>query len=123
MDFDPAGNLYIVSESNERLMVYSLPNQNNVYTTRIPLRNKEVIDAVENVSGVNVFVYPNPATDYLHIDGNITAYQLYSLNGTMLRSEKVSGSTVLNVAGLAEGTYIVRTEDAGGAQVFSFIKQ
>ena len=123
MDFDPAGNLYIVSESNERLMVYSLPNQNNVYTTRIPLRNKEVIDAVENVSGVNVFVYPNPATDYLHIDGNITAYQLYSLNGTMLRSEKVSGSTVLNVAGLAEGTYIVRTEDAGGAQVFSFVKK
>lgn len=123
MDFDPAGNLYIVSNSNERLMVYAMPTLNNVCTTRIPLKVKADDSAVDNVRGVNVFVYPNPATEYLHIDGNITAYQLYSLNGTMLRSEKVSGSTVLNVAGLAEGTYIVRTEDAGGAQVFSFVKK
>ena len=124
MDFDPAGNLYIVSETNERLMVYSLPNATNAHTTRIPLHKEDVIiDAVDNVNSVNVFVYPNPATEYVHIDGDITGYQLFALNGTMLRSEKVNGSTVLNVAGLTEGTYIVRTEGADGAQVFSFIKK
>lgn len=37
VDFDAAGNLYIVSNSNERLMVYALPNTNNTYTTRVPL--------------------------------------------------------------------------------------
>lgn len=40
MDFDAAGNLYIVSNTNERLMVYSLPKTNNTYTTRVPL-NRE----------------------------------------------------------------------------------
>jgi N-acetylmuramoyl-L-alanine amidase/sugar lactone lactonase YvrE len=40
MDFDAAGNLYIVSNTNERLMVYALPNTNNTYTTRVPL-NRE----------------------------------------------------------------------------------
>jgi hypothetical protein len=40
LDFDAAGNLYIVSNTNERLMVYSLPNPNNTYTTRVPL-NRE----------------------------------------------------------------------------------
>ena len=40
VDFDAAGNLYIVSPTNERLMVYSLPNTNNTYTTRVPL-NRE----------------------------------------------------------------------------------
>ncbi len=38
VDFDAAGNLYIVSNSNERLMVYALPNTNNTYTTRVPVR-------------------------------------------------------------------------------------
>lgn len=40
VDFDVAGNLYIVSNSNERLMVYALPNLNNVYTTRIITKQK-----------------------------------------------------------------------------------
>ncbi len=40
LDFDAAGNLYIVSNTNERLMVYSLPNNNNTFTTRVPL-NRE----------------------------------------------------------------------------------
>ena len=45
MDFDAAGNLYIVSNTNERLMVYALPNTNNTYTTRVPL-NRETYSRV-----------------------------------------------------------------------------
>lgn len=36
MDFDAAGNLYIVSNTYERLLVYSLPKAENKYTTRVP---------------------------------------------------------------------------------------
>ena len=46
MDFDAAGNLYIVSNTNERLMVYSLPKTNNTYTTRVPL-NRETYPRVQ----------------------------------------------------------------------------
>jgi N-acetylmuramoyl-L-alanine amidase len=46
VDFDAAGNLYIVSNTNERLMVYSLPNPNNTYTTRVPL-NRETYPRVQ----------------------------------------------------------------------------
>ena len=45
MDFDAAGNLYIVSNTNERLMVYALPNTNNSFTTRVPL-NRETYPRV-----------------------------------------------------------------------------
>ncbi len=41
LDFDAAGNLYIVSNTNERLMVYALPNTNNTYTTRVPLNREK----------------------------------------------------------------------------------
>ena len=46
VDFDAAGNLYIVSNTNERLMVYALPNTNNTYTTRVPL-NRETYPRVQ----------------------------------------------------------------------------
>ena len=46
LDFDAAGNLYIVSNTNERLMVYSLPNSNNTFTTRVPL-NRETYPRVQ----------------------------------------------------------------------------
>ena len=46
VDFDAAGNLYVVSNSNERLMVYALPNTNNTYTTRVPL-NRETYPRVQ----------------------------------------------------------------------------
>lgn len=46
VDFDAAGNLYIVSNTYERLMVYALPNTNNSYTTRVPL-NRETYPRVQ----------------------------------------------------------------------------
>ena len=48
IDFDPAGNLYILSSSNERLMVYSLPKLVNSYTTRITFKQEEE-SGVKNV--------------------------------------------------------------------------
>lgn len=51
VDFDAAGNLYIVSNSNERLMVYALPKvSGNSYTTRIVTKKAaDIDDAVENI--------------------------------------------------------------------------
>jgi len=56
-DFDAAGNLYIISNSNERLMVYSLPNLNNTYTTRVVAHHEgtglqEVFNQPLNGNGV-----------------------------------------------------------------------
>lgn len=49
VDFDYAGNLYIISNSNERLMVYSLPKIDNSCTTRLVVREKGTgIEDVEN---------------------------------------------------------------------------
>ena len=58
MDFDAAGNLYIVSNSNERLMVYALPNTNNSYTTRVPLNREKYA----RVSGNETTIDPGVQT-------------------------------------------------------------
>ncbi len=44
IDFDVAGNVYIVSNSNERMMVYSLPKADNSYTTRVPYKKGSTTD-------------------------------------------------------------------------------
>lgn len=40
ISIDVAGNIYIVSNSNERLMVYALPNLNNSHSTRIVTKQR-----------------------------------------------------------------------------------
>ena len=79
VDFDAAGNLYIVSNSNERLMVYSLPNAENTYTTRISLK---------------------PATDVetVTVDKDVVRAGVYSILGQYLGE---------NEAELPHGMYIV----------------
>ena len=79
VDFDAAGNLYIVSNSNERLMVYSLPNAENTYTTRISLK---------------------PATDVetVTVDKDVVRTGVYSILGQYLGE---------NEAELPHGMYII----------------
>lgn len=51
MDFDPAGNLYIVSDTKKGLMVYSLPKVDNSYTTRVSYYQKG--EGLNNVGSDN----------------------------------------------------------------------
>lgn len=81
VDFDAAGNLYIVSNSNERLMVYSLPNTNNTFTTRIAFQY--VPNAVENI-GAETITRPGVYTlfgQYLGESENGLPHGVYIING------------------------------------------
>jgi hypothetical protein len=81
VDFDAAGNLYIVSNSNERLMVYSLPNTNNTYATRIAYQY--VPNAVENVVAETI-TRPGVYTlfgQYLGESENGLPHGVYIING------------------------------------------
>lgn len=81
VDFDAAGNLYIVSNSNERLMVYSLPNTNNTFTTRIAFQY--VPNAVENI-GAETITRSGVYTlfgQYLGESENGLPHGVYIING------------------------------------------
>lgn len=81
IDFDAAGNLYIVSNSNERLMVYSLPNTNNTYATRIAFQY--VPNAVENI-GAETITRSGVYTlfgQYLGESENGLPHGVYIING------------------------------------------
>ncbi|NLI71889.1 MAG: T9SS type A sorting domain-containing protein [Bacteroidales bacterium] len=117
VEFDVAGNLYIVSNSNERLMVYSLPNLNNTYTTRIPANNNgtglKTISVDENVK-----VYPNPASTEVIIDAQevfVENYSLYDIAGGLMTTGEMNGvSSTISVTNLQEGIYILQLNTTQG---------
>ena len=66
-------------------------------------------DPTEN----HLAVWPNPATEVVHIEGLEAAeVQVYNALGQLVKT--VRNSNEINVAGLAEGVYLVRITDAKG---------
>ena len=89
LDFDAAGNLYIVSNTNERLMVYALPNTNNTYTTRVPLNREKY----PRVSGGND--NPDPGVDTGIRKEGLNAYTS-NMSSAALSNNKVILTYTLN---------------------------
>jgi hypothetical protein len=81
---------------------------------------EEDIELVAHFSGVgleeiegSVSVYPNPTKEMVMIDDIEAAeVQVYNALGQLVKT--VRNSNEINVAGLAEGVYLVRITDAKG---------
>jgi hypothetical protein len=123
--FDVAGNLYLVSNGNERLMIYAFPKLNNSYTTRVSGGNKTGIDSAK--APADIAVYPNPVGPELIIDGQGTplqTYTLYDLNGRAVCSEKINDTKhTVSVAGLNAGLYLLQVQTDKGVITKQLIKK
>ena len=71
-------------------------------------------DAIEeNDSDSAVTCSPNPANDYVYINGTeAVEVQVYNALGQVVK--RVRNSNEISVEGLAEGVYLVRIRDAEG---------
>lgn len=116
LSYDLAGNLYVISNSSERLGVWAMPKSDNRFVTSAPSEAVIVVlntDAGElNVGEAEVRMYPNPVDDELSVSvsgGNLSKIELYDLNGRLLLVKLVSGSSVqLPMSDFAKGTYLIR---------------
>ena len=70
-------------------------------------------------AGKEIGIFPNPANTHLNVrlpDGMDNAvFELYDLNGKLLRKASVNGSTKVNAIDLPNGIYIHKVSDAKGA--------
>ncbi len=66
-------------------------------------------------SGKNIIITPNPAYDYIDIFAPQNAlYQIFNLNGKILRAGTLNGSNRLYINNLPTGVYIVRITTENG---------
>ena len=64
-------------------------------------------------SHIQISVYPNPAKDFVKIDGTEAAeVQVYNALGQIVKT--IQGSNEINVSDFAEGVYLLRITDADG---------
>lgn len=88
-----------------------------------------VVTSVNEESNLEILTYPNPTTDAITLkignqDSEKLSYQLFDLNGKLLRSEQVTnGQTTIPMDGLSASTYILNViADNKSIKTFNIIK-
>ena len=100
------------SEYNSQVLAVDYVAQQNGVITGI-----EDINADE--SGLTINVYPNPATDYVTVEGAESNITLFGMNGAAaLSMPVVEGETVtLDVTGLTKGLYVLRSGNNSSVKI------
>ena len=68
----------------------------------------KTISGINNIVQDKICIYPNPATEILHINGldGITSFSIFDLKGNILYKNSTNGN--INVCGLNDGVYLLR---------------
>ncbi len=69
-------------------------------------------------------VYPNPTTDFIRIDGNVSdtaKYSIITTTGTLVKKGNAS-DTRIGVGDLSSGMYILKVQDLKGYTSLKFYK-
>lgn len=82
--------------------------------------------ATSEVSKITAKIYPNPASDFLTIEGKntIESVEIYDMNGKLLKTVSAKSETVsVKLSDLAPGTYFAKVNDHKADQKIKFIKK
>lgn len=92
------------------------PNKTNNFYLKV--RSDGTITATKGVQPEDIMVvYPNPTSGELHLlsgERNFGAYQVYNLQGQLVKQDKVSIGKNFNITGLPSGTYFIHFQDKNG---------
>jgi len=83
-------------------------------------------NSIDDWSSQTVYVYPNPAKDVLVVEhsNELSACEIYSLNGQMLVHKKITASQEqVDINTLQAGIYFIRLYSDKGIQTQKFIKE
>ena len=77
---------------------------------------------VEGVSELekSLKVYPNPANDYLNVEGEMTSIEIYNTVGQRMMTKQVNSDTKIDLSGLNNGIYFLRVYNNGEMAVRKF---
>ena len=82
-----------------------------------------VISGIETINGVAVSVYPNPATDVLMIQSDVTVLgvEVFDITGKKQLADNTRTNRI-NINSLAQGTYVLAITTGNGVVRKPFIK-
>ncbi len=125
-----AGDLVILKKKPEEINKFNVTitsfdgeesiNQEFIFYIQ---KDKQIL-TTQNKTSEQVVLYPNPAQNYIQINGvdNIEHTIIYDMNGKVVATLKNASSEV-NIANLSNGTYILKIVSNGQTILKSFIKE
>ncbi|MDO9152925.1 MAG: T9SS type A sorting domain-containing protein [Paludibacter sp.] len=128
--YDRAGNLYVISNTSERLGVWAMPKTVNQFTTPAPAAQRIIInftgiEPIINPSDL-IKVFPNPARDFITIEAQGTEMQrieLYDLKGQLIVSQILrTNRTELKLSDLQSGVYLLKVKTEAGIATKRILK-
>ncbi|QJP34131.1 T9SS type A sorting domain-containing protein [Nonlabens sp. Ci31] len=81
--------------------------------------------SIEEESVNQVSIFPNPATDFVEITGDLsfTSYSIYNISGQQVLSGSIDGDNRIDVLFLTSGVYFIELQgDSGVSQALKLIK-
>ena len=85
------------------------------------LINVNNTNAVEDQVHSSFKVYPNPAKDYLMVEGEMNAVAVYNVMGQCMNSQTVNGAEArISLAGMSNGIYFLRISSNGETVIRKF---
>ena len=96
----------------------------NLNANRSLTANFVVMSGVNAPSSYPVFLYPNPASNILKIDGirEKTSVKFYNISGVEVLNEVIDSSTYINITSLIKGLYFVVLESDLTKHTFRIVK-
>jgi len=76
---------------------------------------------IDNLNQLDISIYPNPASDKLHIDGLVVQdVVIYSIDGKEVLN--ISNQNTIDVSSLSKGVYFIRVSDGINVSTNKLIK-
>ena len=139
VDTDPEGNYVVGGYMRTRLfanyfytdpIVGELPrastgSSTDFFLAKLAKTNCSYVADTETWSNLNVKVYPNPTSDFLHIDTNeyLISYEIYNVLGQEVKKDKMLINTI-DLSSLPAATYFIKlTTQQGNTATVKVIKK
>ena len=121
------------STGTEELQVTS-DESDTLHVTRYEREGRDNRDDkyfVEKIAQTEIKIYPNPTTEKITLEfsgdvrvENFRPLKIYSLSGQLLHEQPVhSPTTVISLAGMSKGVYILKVNVNGKTEDWKIIKQ
>lgn len=120
-----SGNEIAVTDVNASILLKA--GEYRLYSDQKLPEFKDLATAIpDKISSIAIHVYPNPTTDYLHINSKqlIKTVDLMSVDGRIIRSVNVNSNFMnMNLDHLNPGIYILRIQTSGKFFTEKILKQ
>jgi hypothetical protein len=125
-DKEEADTMYIQLRSNttpvyEFFCIYPVVSGPVYYVSNRPAIVWNGSTAVNSFSNSTFTVYPNPASDYIHIESEIqfNSLEMYNLIGQHIGIFNFEANRSVPISTLLPGTYMLRMEDSSENKYYS----